>query len=477
MTEQTRVWRLTRRAFLAGSASALGAAALPAWGRGLLMADDGFVRLRTGPAVWSLKPVGPDVSGAWGYNGLVPGPALRYRQGEELRVLLDNGLAEPTSVHWHGIRLPNAMDGVPHVTQPPVEPGETFEYVFELPDAGTYWYHSHLNGPEQLGRGLVGALIVEEPEVYPVDRDIAWLLDDWRLTQTGEIADDFHNLHDVSHAGRIGNTVTINGRLPHVMDVLPGERIRLRLMNAANGRVFGLTFDELPVHVIALDGQPVQPHTPEDGRVVLGPGMRADLVIDYPLEADRSLVVRDAFYQDREYQLMAFATTGEPARDAEPDVPPPALPANSVPEPDLDGAETQEIVFGGGMMGGMGREQMMGMMREGMAWTVNGKPVASPEAHDHEPLFTLRQGQSCRISFRNETRWHHPIHLHGHHFRVLERNGREEPHQPLRDTMLMNPQDTVEVAFVAEEPGDWMLHCHVAEHQAGGMMGMFRVLA
>ena len=110
-----------------------------------------------------------------------------------------------------------------------------------------------------------------------------------------------------------------------------------------------------------------------------------------------------------------------------------------------------------------------------MAWTVNGEPVKDSGHHDHDPLFTLTQGQSCRIIFRNDTRWHHPIHLHGHHFRVLTRNGANEPHQPLRDTLLMNPQDTVEVAFVAEEPGDWMLHCHVAEHQAGGMMGMFRI--
>ena len=467
--------RLSRRAFLAASANAFGLTALPAWSRALTANDDGLLRLRTEPAAWSLKPIGPDVSGAWGYNGSVPGPTLRYRQGDQVRILLDNGLAQSTSVHWHGIRLPNAMDGVPHVTQPPVEPGETFAYVFELPDAGTYWYHSHLNGPEQLARGLVGALIVEEPEAYPVDRDIAWFLDDWRLNREGAVVEDFNNLHDVSHAGRIGNTVTINGQLPHSIDVRPGERIRLRLTNAANGRIFDLGFDDLPVQVIALDGQPVPPHEPEGGRIVIGPGMRADLVIDFPVDADRPLPVRDDFYRGRAYQLMAFAVAGEPLRDAALRTPPEALPGNPVPEPEPNGAETHEVVFGGGMMGGMGREQMMAMMREGMAWTVNGEPVKDSGHHDHDPLFTLTQGQSCRIIFRNDTRWHHPIHLHGHHFRVLTRNGANEPHQPLRDTLLMNPQDTVEVAFVAEEPGDWMLHCHVAEHQAGGMMGMFRI--
>ncbi|MDN3518046.1 multicopper oxidase family protein [Aquisalimonas lutea] len=474
MSDLYRLRGLSRRRFLAASASALGLAALPAWSRRLPATDDLF-RLRTGPAPWSLQPVGPAVSGAWGYNGIVPGPTLRYRRGEQLRILLDNGLAQPTSVHWHGIRLPNAMDGVPHLTQPPVAPGETFEYVFELPDAGTYWYHSHLNGPEQLARGLVGALVVEEPDPYPVDRDIAWLLDDWRLTRQGAITEDFNNPHDMSHAGRIGNTVTVNGRLPHAMDVRPGERIRLRLMNAANGRIFGLAFDDLPVHVIAFDGQPVTPHQPEGGRVVIGPGMRADVVLDYPAEADRPFVVRDTFYRGMEYQLMAFTVTGSQVRETAPAGSPPALPANPVPEPNLDGAETREIVFGGGMMGGTGMQQMMRMMREGMAWTVNGRPVEGPGQGNREPTFTLARGQSCRIVFRNDTRWHHPVHLHGHHFRVLTRNGSAEPYQPFRDTVLMNPDDTIEAAFVADNPGDWLFHCHIAEHQAGGMRGMFRV--
>ncbi len=476
MFEQNRSWRLSRRAFLAGSGSALGLSLLPAWSHALAATRSDIHQLTAGPGTFSLEPAGPpEVRGAWGYNGQVPGPVLRYRQGQQLRLVLRNQLSEPTTIHWHGIRLPNAMDGVPHLTQPPVEPGGQFEYVFELPDAGTYWYHPHLNGPEQLGRGLGGALIVEEPEPYPVDRDLLWFLDDWRLNREAEIVGNFYDFHDISHAGRIGNTVTINGRLPHDVDVRPGERIRLRLVNAANGRIFALSFGDLPVHVIAQDGQPVPPHEPPGGRVLVGPGMRTDLVIDCPGDAGRTAEVRDDFYPGIEFKVMGFAWRDGPARERALKAPPPALPGNPVPEPDLDAAERHEITFGGGMMGNLDREQMMAMMREGMAWTVNGRPVHDPGGHHHRSLFSLERGQSCRVVYRNETRWHHPIHLHGHHFRVLTRDGAREPHQPLRDTVLLNPRETVETAFVADNPGKWLLHCHVQEHHAGGMTGMIDV--
>ncbi|MEX0732549.1 MAG: multicopper oxidase family protein [Aquisalimonadaceae bacterium] len=466
---------LTRRAFLA--CGGLGLALLPVWARALAAPDQAPLRLRPEPTRLSVHPEVPEVQGAWGYNGEIPGPVLSYRQGERLHVTLENGLEQPTTIHWHGIRLPNAMDGVPHVTQAPVRPGERFEYAFDLPDAGTYWYHPHLNGSEQLARGLVGALVVEEPEPYPVDRELLWVLDDWRLTREGRISEHFDDSHDMSHGGRVGNTVTVNGRMPHDLHVRPGERLRLRLINAANARIFSLSFGDLPVHVIALDGQPVAPHEPEGGKLVIGPAMRADLVVDCTGDTGRVMNIRDDFYPGMDFTVMRLAWRGKPVRNASPGAPPPPLPRNPVPEPVLQGAERQEIAFGGGMMGSQGMREMMRMMRQGMAWTVNGKPVHSPGRHDHPPLFTLQRGTTCRIVYRNDTAWHHPIHLHGHHFRVLNRNGSPEPHQPLRDTVLMNPRETVETAFVADNPGDWMLHCHILEHQAGGMTGLIRVRA
>src|SRR3546814_487922 len=193
---------------------------------------------------------------------------------------VENLLEEETTVHWHGVRVPNAMDGGPHLTQKPIAPGETFLYEFDGPDAGTYWYHPHQRGFGQVGRGLYGALIIEEREPVAVDRDIIWMLGDWRLGDDAQIVDDFGNRMEMSMAGRIGNTVTINGQLPTPLQVRSGERVRLRLFNAANARIFALVFRDHRPFIIAMDGQPVEPHEPPNGRVLLGPAMRLDLMLD-----------------------------------------------------------------------------------------------------------------------------------------------------------------------------------------------------
>ncbi|WP_425450315.1 multicopper oxidase family protein [Virgifigura deserti] len=415
----------------------------------------------------------------WCYGGRVPGPELRVRQGDRLRIAVENQLDEETTVHWHGLRVPNAMDGVPHLTQAPIAPGETFTYEFDVPDAGTFWYHPHQRSFEQVGRGLYGALIIEEPEPIPVDRDVTWVLDDWRLLETAAISDDFGNLHDVSHAGRVGNTATVNGRVPDRFAVRAGERIRLRLVNAANARIFGLAFEGHAPMVIALDGQPVAPHAPEGGRVVLGPAMRIDLILDMTGRPGGRFRVIDGFYEGLEYRLLDIAYTDAPPLRETPLDAPVRLSANPLAEPDLAAAERHEILFGGGMMGGMMSSMMDGrhmdmreMMRHGMAWTVNG---VAATGHVHEPLITLARGRSCILTLRNETAWWHPIHLHGHAFRVITRDGAPTRYREWQDTVLLSPRETAEIAFVADNPGDWMLHCHILEHQAGGMMGVVRI--
>jgi FtsP/CotA-like multicopper oxidase with cupredoxin domain len=201
--------------------------------------------LRAAPAEVPLLGDGYPATAVWGFDDQVPGPGLRVCQGDMLRVELRNELPEPTTIHWHGLRVPHAMDGVPHLTQPPVPPGGRFTYAFRCEDAGTFWYHPHANSPEQLGRGLAGALIVEEPagSAPAVDRDVTWLLSDVRVGPDAAIRDDFRNVRDIFHAGRLGNAVMINGRVPQGgFEVRAGERLRLRLINAANARVFALTF-------------------------------------------------------------------------------------------------------------------------------------------------------------------------------------------------------------------------------------------
>ena len=269
---------VSRRSLLGmGAAFALAPALRPWAARG---ADIHEVRITAAPGHASLLGANHPQTQVWDYGGTIPGPALRLRQGEPVRIVVDNKLDEDTTVHWHGIRLPNAMDGVPGLTQAPIKPGESFTYEFTPPDAGTFWYHPHADSLQQLGRGLAGALIVEEPEPISVDRDVLWVLTDWRLTEDAEIASGFGNGMDAAMSGRVGNTVTLNGIVPPDQPARPGERIRLRLVNAALARIMALRFEGHRPIIVAIDGQPCEPHEPGGGRLLLGPAMRIDLVID-----------------------------------------------------------------------------------------------------------------------------------------------------------------------------------------------------
>ena len=444
------------------------------------------VLLKTTKRQAQIAPEPYNQTPVWCYNNSLPGPEIRVKQGERLKAIAENTLDEETTVHWHGVRVPNAMDGVSHLTQQPISTGSTFTYEFDATDAGTFWYHPHQGSSEQLGRGLYGPLIVEEAEPIKVDRDITWMLDDWRLTRSAEIRDDFANRHDMSHGGRIGNTVTINGVIPSTLSVQQGERIRLRLINAANARIFALDFrDHNPV-VIALDGQPVSPHAPENGYIVLGPAMRADVVIDMTGTPGSRHAVHDIFYQGREYQLMDIVYADTAKRKQIPDWSM-DLKANALPEPDVSSAVRHTVEFTGGMMGGRVMQQMgiqppadrsddsgsmMEMMHANKMWFING---VAAEGHVSDPLLILKRDGHYVLEMVNATAWHHPIHLHGHSFRVLSRSGKPTAHREWQDTVLMNPRERVEIAFVADNPGDWMFHCHVLEHMAAGMMGVIRV--
>ena len=364
------------------------------------------------------------------------------------------------------------MDGAPYVTQPPIRPEESFTYEFTPPDAGTFWYHPHAHSAEQVGRGLMGALIIEEPQPPPVDRDVVWVLGDFRLNDDASLAGGFGNRMEMTMSGRIGNTVTINGRVPDRFPVRAGERIRLRLINAAPARIFGLEFKNHRPLVLAFDGQPVEPHAPEGGRVVLGPAMRTDLILDMTGKPGQSPAVLDTFYKGLEYKLVEISYTGEPLLRAQPLAAPARLPPNPIPEPDLAKAQRHDVTLTGGMMsGGM----MGGGMMGGAMWAINGMAVMNDDMRQMKPVLTLNRGKSYILAIDNQTAWHHPIHLHGHSFRVITRNGARTKYREWRDTVLMPPRERAEIAFVADNPGDWMFHCHILDHQEGGMMNVIRV--
>ncbi len=468
---------LSRRSFLASTGGALLAAAVPepkSWAA----ATAAQFRISAGPGTASLAGRAHPETAVWSYNGRVPGPEIRVRQGQSLKVVVENRLGEDTTVHWHGLRVPNAMDGVPHLTQKPIAPGGTFTYAFTVPDAGTYWYHPHQNSAEQVGRGLYGPLIVEERNPIQVDRDLTWVLDDWRLKPDAQISGDFGRLRDISHGGRLGNAVTVNGRIQDTFAVRRGERVRLRLINTANARAFALEFQGHRPRIIAIDGQPVEPHEPAHGRVVLGAAMRVDLILDMIGKPGERFTVKDSFYRRFQFRLLDLVYGATPLRDRPPETPI-TLAANTLPEPDVAKAERHKVIFGGGMMGGMRTAMMDGrqldireILRSGKAWAINGV-VANGKIM--EPFLTLKRGRSYVLDLGNDTAWNHPMHLHGHSFRVIRRNGAPTRHREWQDTVMMAPRERVEIAFVADNPGDWMFHCHILEHAAGGMTGVIRV--
>ena len=424
---------------------------------------------------WPLVGGSGPMTEVWCYGNRVPGPELRVKQGQPIRVIVRNDLPEETTVHWHGIRLPNAMDGVPGLTQKPIKPGETFTYEFTPPDAGTFWYHPHSDSLRQLGRGMAGALIVEELQPISVDRELVWMIADWRLTREAQIAPGFGSMMDAAMAGRLGNTVTINGAISNEMPVKAGERIRLRLINSALARMMALRFEGHRPVVVALDGQPCEPHVSE--RLLLGPAMRADLIIDMQGEPGNRYRIVDDFYPDLSYWLTELVYEAAPAlRTQRLDTP--ALPRNPLTEPDLTSAERQELTLQGGMMssgGMMGGMMGMGGMGNSAPWAINGTSMTGDGHAGMTPLMTLKLGRSYVFTIRNETAWWHPMHLHGHSFRVLTRNRTPVAHHQWMDTVPIAPKETAEIAFVADNPGDWMLHCHVADHQVSGMMTVLRV--
>ena len=437
-------------------------------------------RIVAAPGRATFGATGQPATSVWAYDGQVPGPTLRLRQGEPVRIMVENRIDQETTVHWHGIRLPIAMDGVPGISQTPIQPGQSFTYSFTPPDAGTFWYHPHANSLQQLGRGLSGALIVEETETLPIDRDLVWVLSDWRLQADGSMAPGFGSSMEAAMSGRIGNLVTLNGSAAMDQPVRAGERIRLRLVNASLARIMALRLQGHRPVIVAFDGQPCEPHEPPEGRLVLGPAMRIDVIVELQGEPGGRYPVIDDFYDGLSYELTSLVYSKEPRvfrRSAEPLL----LPRNPLPEPDMASAERHELKLQGGMMGGgalSGMGGMTGMNMSGMshaAWAINGVSMTGDGEAGMSPLLSLKHRRSYVLSLFNDTAWWHPIHLHGHSFKILRRNGVDVPYRQWGDTVLLAPKDRIDCAFVADNPGDWMLHCHVMDHQVTGLMAVLRV--
>ena len=398
----------------------------------------------------------------WAYNGQVPGPTLRVRLGETVRVRFTNHLPEATTIHWHGVRLPNAMDGVPGVTQPPIPAGGSFVYEFTPKDAGTFWFHPHVRASEQVERGLYGVLVVEDASPPPYTQDLVWVLDDWRLDASGQIDPAFNTRHDLAMDGRWGGAITVNGRTDATLRVRPGERVRLRLLDSANGRVFALDFGELNAQIIAVDGLYLRAPIAANG-FELAPGNRVDVDLTFDQTSARPMEIWDRFIAQWPNRLASVEISGELV-----DTPRFASPARAhVPSWSSAVDEPIEHTFqldaqSGGPFG--------------LAWTIDGVAF---EGHDHAmpPSLTLDRGRFHHLRFANASPRIHPIHLHGMFFRLLARDGARVDEPFFRDTVLVHPRETIDIGVVPTEVGTWMMHCHILEHAEAGMMTTIAVRA
>jgi FtsP/CotA-like multicopper oxidase with cupredoxin domain len=407
-------------------------------------------------------------------------PVIRLALGDRLEAKLVNRLLRPgelTSIHWHGIRLPNDQDGVPYLVQRPLQVGESCEYGFTPPDAGTYFFHTHCNTVEQLGRGLEGVLIVEGDTTEAYDDDRILFIRDWQVDQDFGEFNSFFTLRGAGRAGTFAPLRSVNGDVDPEFELPASGDCRLRLINADATRIMELEIENAEAAIIAIDGIAVRPFPMFSWR--MGPAMRIDVVLRAPPKGGVARLVDHS--TPKAVQLAHFVSRGEPLLNSFFD--PAPLRVATIPEPDLKTASLLEFIFRATDTGqslalpddqlGIGLDALCLSSRT--FWTINDR--AWPDrghANLPPPLAVLDRGRSYVFSLKNESEFSHPIHFHGHTFKLLSSDKQHLiPHHT--DTMLLLPRETAKVAFVADNPGDWMFHCHIIEHQETGMMQYIRV--
>ncbi|MEM9439853.1 MAG: multicopper oxidase family protein [Pseudomonadota bacterium] len=401
-----------------------------------------------------------------------PPPVIRMRRGQPFVADVTNSLSDYTAMHWHGIRVPNDMDGVPYLTQIPMGQGDAYRYAFTPEDAGTYWYHPHCMTMDQMARGLTGVLIVEEEENPGFDVDLAVNLRDFRLGDDGQFI-ELYTLRGAARAGTLGSVMTANWRTEFMSDQPSGSLVRLRLAATDTTRIYRLFVQGSEGRIIAMDGHPLNVPVPwpsAEKPLLLSPGQRADLALKMPAAEGQTIDVM-AYASGGTHVLARLRAIGaDQGRDPGELLP---LPPNPLSEPDLEKAKTGEFVFGWSPEGDAPNNGFCGSLGPNF-WSINRKPWAGDAVEDTGPLGQMKLGESYILRLRNESPNDHPIHLHGMTFKPIRSNKRDLlPNWT--DTALLLRDETIDIALVADNPGDWAFHCHVIEHQKTGLAGYFRV--
>ncbi len=383
----------------------------------------------------------------WAYNGTLPGPLLKAKVGDDVVVHFKNDLAEPTTIHWHGLRISDQMDGSPRI-QNPVKPGEEFTYRFRVPDAGSYWYHPHVKTDVQVEKGLYGPLVVFDPKDPVYDGERFLVIDDIRLESSGSISP--LNGMDYTMGGRFGNTLLTNGRPANEAKaaVEQGTVERWRIVNPANARTMVLGVEGASFRIIATDGGLLpEPYT--TSRVTVAVGQRYDLEVTYDQPGQAKLInyvlSQDSAGKVKEVPVPSFVVDVAGSARA-----PRAIAWPKVKQPDRP-ADTNATMTLNLQQDADGNP----------VWTINGKAMAM------DPLFTWAQGSTVLLTIVNKIKTEHPFHLHGQFFEILD-----DASQPgLKDVVLVPSGGTVKFRAYMDNPGRWMAHCHILEHAEIGMMG------
>jgi FtsP/CotA-like multicopper oxidase with cupredoxin domain len=366
-------------------------------------------------------------------------------------------------VHWHGVRVPIEMDGVPGISQPEVQPGEQFTYDFVARDAGLYWYHPHVMSAAQVGFGLYGALLIEDPaEIIGVADEVTLVLSDIGFDRKGVPDSPTSGGWAGTVFGREGDYVLVNGKVNPVLRARAGAPQRWRIVNAAKSRFFALDMDGQAFEVIGTDGG-LQERPVTTDQLLVTPGERVDVIVRPTGKPGTTMAVSAALYNrgygSVEYRVPVDAfsiafTADAPMRAA----PLPAI-SRTIPEAAVEGATPVELVL-----------QLPPIGSGKQEYQINGQPFEKAEPY----LAALGERQIWTV--KNETDWDHPFHLHGFFFQVLDDKG--APVRPLawKDTVNVAKKTTVRlIVHFDERPGEWMFHCHILDHADGGMMGTVQV--
>jgi len=393
--------------------------------------------------------------------------ALNLQQFETVQIEVNNQLPNPTTLHWHGMRVKNTMDGVSGMTQLPIATGASFSYQITPQDAGTFWAHAHHNTFEQLARGLYFPLIVREAKEYIVDQDLLMVIDDWRINEERQLdIASLGNFSEWAHGGRNGNILTVNRQLNQVYQCKAGQRIRLRLLNAANSRIMTVALPNFAIWILAKDGQPLAEPLKLDKPMTIGPGERYDFIIDINMSVGKFPIHEVSSGKNI---LIAMIDVSANEQQQQNTHAPAALPENPLPKIDPNKIKHRiKLDMQGGAMGGLKKANYQGnllnvqeLVKNKQIWSFNAIANLADE-----PLLTAKSGEMIEIEMINNTRWPHAMHLHGHHFKA---DSSFYPKNIWHDTLLILAGETTKIMFRAGETGKWLLHCHMIEHQASGM--------